>query len=59
MAGWSSEGDDSVKADEGPDDEAIIIAAPTRAAAKPAGMRRKVIVSSRLPNLVVRKHHSP
>jgi hypothetical protein len=39
--GWSSEGDESVNADVGADEAAIIIVAPASAAVRPPGTKRE------------------
>jgi hypothetical protein len=42
--------DDRVNAKDGPDDTATAIAAPAKATRTPLGMRRGIMVSSRLPS---------
>jgi hypothetical protein len=44
--GSSSDGEESVNADDGLDDAATIITAPARAAATPLGTRRETIYPS-------------
>ena len=50
MTGSVRDGDDKVNAKDGLDDTATAIAAPAMTARTPLGMRRGIMVSSRLPS---------
>lgn len=54
-AGSLSEGDDNVKADDGFDEAAIIIAAPARAVKTPRGTRDECIFSSMVPRKPIKR----